>query len=335
MLNMNKTSFPATIDNDFITTQLFGWVKDAIEIECNGLMVLVKSLTMETASIVELLIRCEGRVILTGIGKSGHIAKKIASTFSSTGTTAIFVHPTEASHGDLGMITSKDVVICLSKSGESTELIDILNYCRRFGIKLIGISENMDSTLAQACNHMVTLPKVAEACPLNLAPTTSTTMMLALGDALAVACLHARKFSPERFQDFHPGGKLGRKLMTAKDIMHKAELLPLIGLNAKIKEAIIVMTHRRFGCVGVVNERSELVGIYTDGDLRRQINEFSLDYPIKDLMHQSPFKINADMLLVDVAKLFADERIPSVFICCENKPIGIVHIHDLLQKGFL
>ena len=316
-------------------SQLLNWVKDAIAIERRGLEALSESLTLDIAAVVELLIRCEGRVVLTGIGKSGHIARKIASTLSSTGVTAAFVHPSEASHGDLGMITHKDVVICLSKSGESTELVDILNYCRRFGIALVGVTEQSNSTLARACNHVISLPKALEACPLNLAPTTSTTMMLVIGDALAVASLQARQFSPERFRDFHPGGKLGRKLMTAADVMHTGEQLPLIDVDAKIKEAIIVMSHGRFGCVGIVNSVGELVGIYTDGDLRRQISEFSLDHPIRELMHAAPRKVSADLLLVEITKLFAEERIPSVFICQNNQPIGIIHIHDLLQKGIV
>jgi len=332
---MNTLLPHSKVDSKKSKSQFLNWIKDAIEIERRGLEALSESLTLDIAAVVELLVRCEGRVVLTGIGKSGHIARKIASTLSSTGVTAAFVHPSEASHGDLGMITRKDVVICLSKSGETTELVDILNYCRRFGIALVGVTEQSESTLARACNHVISLPKALEACPLNLAHTTSSTMMLVIGDALAVASLQARQFSPERFRDFHPGGKLGRKLMTAADVMHTGEQLPLIDVDAKIKEAIIMMSHGRFGCVGIVNSAGELVGIYTDGDLRRQISEFSLDHPIRELMHSAPRKVSANLLLVEITKLFAEERIPSVFICQNNQPIGIIHIHDLLHKGIV
>lgn len=303
--------------------------------EAHGLLILSQSLGSAFAETVETLVACSGRVIITGIGKSGHIARKIASTFASTGTPATFIHPAEASHGDLGMIEKRDIVIVVSKSGESIELSDTLEYCRRFGIHIVAITANQNGSLAKIANRLLLIPDIEEACPLGLAPTTSTTMILALGDALSGACLQARNFQASQFKIFHPGGRLGQKLSRVSDVMHGAQWLPLVPQTARLSEAIIEMSRGRFGCVGILDVDQRLEGIFTDGDLRRHFHTATdLDHPIVALMHPSPAQINPDTLIADVLHLFTERRIPSVFVCIDNKPVGIVHVHDLLQKGF-
>ena len=284
---------------------------------------------------VQSIINCKGRVVVTGIGKSGHIGKKISATLASTGTPSLFVHPAEASHGDLGMIEKRDVVIAISRSGESPELKDIIVYCRRFGIPIIAITARPNSTLGNATCYLLQLLDISEACPLGLAPTTSTTMSLALGDALAVACLKARDFQHSQFSDFHPGGKLGQKLTRVRDIMHEKDTLPIIQTNSLVKEAVIEMSRGRFGCVGVIDDTGLLIGIFTDGDLRRHISAVNLGRPINELMSETPFRVEPDALIADVTYLFTEKRIPSVFVCEKGKPVGLVHVHDLLQKGFV
>jgi arabinose-5-phosphate isomerase len=309
---------------------------EIIEKEAQGLLSLSKSLGRNFSETVNTLVNCNGRVIVTGIGKSGHIARKIASTFASTGTPASFIHPAEASHGDLGMIETRDVVIALSKSGESMELSDTLAYCRRFGIPIIGITANPSASLAQLASQLLLIPEIEEACPLGLAPTTSTTMILALGDALAGACLRARNFQASQFKVFHPGGKLGQKLSRVRDVMHGIDELPLVPQTARLTEAVVEMSRGRFGCVGVLNADRRLTGIFTDGDLRRHFQTATdLSHPIASLMHPSPEQISPEALVADVAHLFTARRIPSVFACVDDKPVGIVHVHDLLQKGFI
>lgn len=309
---------------------------EIIDKEAHGLMALSQSLGTSFAETVEVIVACTGRVIVTGIGKSGHIARKIASTFASTGTTATFIHPAEASHGDLGMIEKRDIVIAVSKSGESVELGDTLGYCKRFGILIVGITANPNGSLAQIANRLLLIPDIDEACPLGLAPTTSTTMVLALGDALSSACLRVRDFQASQFKIFHPGGKLGQKLTRVRDVMHGAQELPVVPQNAQLSEAIKEMSRGRFGCVGIIGINQELIGIFTDGDLRRHfLTATDLNHPITTLMHPSPLKVNPDALIEDVLHLFTERRIPSVFVCTNDKPVGIVHVHDLLQKGFI
>lgn len=330
-----NTDDKVSTENSSELGQLYLWAKEAIAIERNSLEYLSNNLDTGISRSIQLIVNCKGRVVLTGIGKSGHICKKIASTMASTGTPSVFVHPSEASHGDLGMITNLDIVICVSKSGESKELFDIIDYCKRYEIKLIGMTENSESSLGKASNTIIEIPKLQEACPHNLAPTTSSTMMLVLGDAIAISCLRARQFSPENFRNFHPGGKLGKKLMRAVDVMHTNEMIPIVQSDATLREAILVMSTGRFGCVGVVDEKFQLIGIYTDGDLRRQISNIDLNYPVNELMNKTPLKLDANILLAEIVKIFSEERIPSVFICEGNRPIGIIHVHDLLQKGMI
>jgi arabinose-5-phosphate isomerase len=306
-----------------------------IEAEAAAVASLSASINESFRQCVELILQCRGRIIVTGIGKSGHIGRKIAATFASTGTPSLFVHPAEASHGDLGMIEKRDIVIAISKSGESPELSDILTYCRRFAIPMIAITARAGSSLGRLASHLLLLPDIDEACPLGLVPTTSTTMMLVLGDALAVACLKARDFQPAQFREFHPGGKLGQKLTRVKDVMHGHEKLPLISEAAEVRQAIVEMSRGRFGCVGVCAADGKLIGVFTDGDLRRHIDHLDLSCPISALMTRNPYQIDPDALVEDVSYLFTEKRIPSVFVCQNGKPVGLVHVHDLLQKGFV
>ena len=276
-----------------------------------------------------------GRVILSGIGKSGHIARKIAATFSSTGTPALYIHPTEASHGDLGLIGKEDLVIVISKSGESEELSDIINYSRLHGISLVAITAVPNSTLGKMATHLLLMPNCPEAQPLGVAPTTSTVMSLAFGDALALAVLEIRDFRLSHFREFHPGGKLGRKLMKVGDIMHTGNELPIVKLGDSLGNAVLEMTRTRFGCVGVVNESRLLVGVFTDGDLRRHFCAANIDQPVDELMTSDPNEISPEALVSDVTHLFSQKRIPSVFVTEKGCPVGIIHVHDLLRGNFL
>lgn len=306
-----------------------------IQKEADALTRLSLAVDQSFVEVLKQILILKGRVVLTGVGKSSHIAKKIASTFASTGTPAFFVHPTEASHGDLGMITAGDMVIVFSRSGESAELEDIILFCNQRSILVVGMTASPDSMLAKAANLNLFLPDVKEACTLGLAPTTSSTMMLALGDALAVACLEQRKFTKENFKVFHPAGKLGYSLLKVFDIMHGSDEVPLVESSSALSEAILEMTRCRFGCVGILDDSSALVGVFTDGDLRRNLMSTDLSRPIADLMTKNPQILDVDSYVIDVIKIFKDKRISSVFACRNNKPVGIVHLHDLLQKGFL
>jgi len=315
-------------------TLLTDWIREVIIQEAEALYILSNTINTSLAGAVQKILDCEGRVILTGMGKSGHIARKIAATLASTGTPSMFVHPAEASHGDLGMIERRDLVIAISKSGESPELFDLLTYCRRFAITVVAITANAKSSLGQSSNHVLTLPGVNEACPHGLAPTTSTAMVLALGDALAIACLKARDFGISQFREFHPGGKLGQKLSRARDIMNTGELLPLCSIGSTMSAAILEMSRGRLGCVGIINDKGKLCGIFTDGDLRRHFSAANVERPIEDLMTHNPHSISPEDLLADVSCLFRAKRIPSIFVCVDDIPVGIVHMHDLMQKGF-
>jgi len=309
--------------------------KAAIKIEAESLAQLSHSIGENFALAVLQILNCPGRIIVVGMGKSGHVARKIAATLSSTGTPSLFVHPAEASHGDLGMIGHTDVVIAISKSGETPELRDTIGYCRRFGIKIIAITACPDSTLGNAADHLLLLPDAAEACPLGLAPTSSTTSTMALGDAIAIACLEARDFKASHFRDFHPGGKLGQKLTRVEEVMHGQEMLPLVEEFAPLSDAVIEMSRGRFGCVGIIDKERHLIGIFTDGDLRRSFSSANFNKPIWQLMTREPHSISSAALIEDVAKLFSETHIPSVFACEDGKPVGLIHVHDLLQRGFI
>jgi arabinose-5-phosphate isomerase len=285
---------------------------------------------------VALIEASAGRVIVTGMGKSGHVARKIAATLASTGTPAHFVHPAEASHGDLGMIAREDVVLALSWSGEAPELSDIIAYAHRFGVRLIAITSRAGSALGAAADPCLTLPRMPEACPNGLAPTTSTAMQLALGDALAMCLLEARGFSPADFRAFHPGGRLGARLKRARDLMHGQAELPLVGAGATLQQAIVEMTSRRFGVTGVVDEAGGLIGVLTDGDLRRAFQRgMAISAPVTQAMTATPRTAAPDALAADLLALMNETRITSLFVVEAGRPVGILHVHDLLRAGVL
>lgn len=285
------------------------------------------------AQAVERMADPAARVIVTGMGKSGHVGRKIAATLASTGTPAYFVHPAEAGHGDLGMITASDVVLALSWSGESAELAPILAYADRFAVPVIAVTSNAASALGRAATVVLELPRVEEACPHGLAPTTSTTLQLAIGDALAVALLEGRDFSPEDFRVFHPGGRLGSSLRTVRDVMHGGERVPVVALGTAMSEAIIAMTGKGFGCVGVVDGDGRLVGIVTDGDLRRHLSDGLLAARVDDVMTRNPKTTRPDALLGRVIATLNVASITALFVVEDGRPVGVVHVHDLLRAG--
>ena len=275
----------------------------------------------------------QGRVIVTGIGKSGHIARKIASTFASTGTPAFFVHPGEASHGDLGMIGNHDVILALSWSGETAELKNIADYSRRHNIKLIAMTAIPDSALAKVADVVLALPQAREACPHNLAPTTSSLMQLALGDALAIALLESHGFTAVDFGLLHPGGKLGTLLKTVGDLMHTGATMPLSPLGARMSEAILEMTAKGFGCVGITDPGGLLVGIITDGDLRRHMHDRLLDARVDEVMTRGPKTVRRDQLLSETLDMLNTMKVTALFAIEGGRPVGIIHVHDLLRAG--
>jgi len=285
------------------------------------------------AAAIDLIRAAQGRVIVTGMGKSGHVARKIASTFASTGTPAFFVHPGEASHGDLGMIGNNDVILALSWSGETAELKNITDYSRRHGIKLIAITAIPDSALAKVADIVLTLPQAREACPHNLAPTTSSLMQLALGDALAIALLESHGFTAVEFGLLHPGGKLGTLLKTVSDIMHTGAAMPLSPLGTRMSEEILEMTAKGFGCVGITDAHGLLVGIITDGDLRRHMHGRLLDARVEDVMTRGPKTVRRDQLLSETLDILNVRKVTALFAVETGKPVGIIHVHDLLRVG--
>jgi arabinose-5-phosphate isomerase len=284
------------------------------------------------AAAIDLIAKAQGRLIVTGMGKSGHIGRKIAATFASTGTPAYYVHPGEASHGDLGMITKDDVIMALSWSGETAELKDLIDYSRRFRAGLIAVTAEATSTLAKAADVVLLLPQAREACPHNLAPTTSSLMQLALGDALAVALLESRGFTALDFRGLHPGGRLGAKLKFIRDVMHSGAALPLAATGSTMADAIVVMTAKGFGCVGIT-EGTRLVGIITDGDLRRHMGPHLLAAKVEDVMTRNPKTVAGDQLVSEALELLNSSKITAVFVVDGGAPAGIVHLHDLLRAG--
>lgn len=289
----------------------------------------------KASSAVSLILDSPGRVIVAGMGKSGHVGRKIAATLASTGTPAHFVHPAEASHGDLGMITRQDVVIALSWSGEAPELADMIAYAKRFAVPLIAITSRAESPLGMAADILLLLPRMPEACPNGLAPTTSTTMQLAMGDALAMSLLQARGFSPVDFRSFHPGGKLGAQLKRARDLMHSGDEIPSVSHSARLRDAIVEMTSRRFGMTGVVDDEGILVGVLTDGDLRRAFQGGGdLDLAVSDAMNKGPRTVPGLALAADVLAMMNEQGITSVFVVeGDRRPVGVLHLHDLLRAG--
>jgi arabinose-5-phosphate isomerase len=282
---------------------------------------------------VEKLAAISGRVIVTGIGKSGHVGQKIAATFASTGTPAFFVHPSEASHGDLGMITRADLILALSWSGETVELKPIIIYSRRFSVPLVSITSRADSALGGQSDVVLELPRAKEACPHGLAPTTSTTMQLALGDCLAIALLEAKGFSAHDFKVFHPGGSLGANLKHVSDIMHKGDSLPLAGEQETMAQALVIMTAKSFGCLGIVDQKGKLIGVVTDGDLRRHMGPDLLQARVSAIMTKKPKTIAPNMLASAALETLNSSRITALFVVEGGKPAGILHVHDLLRAG--
>lgn len=308
-----------------------------LDTERAGLQALAEALenglALPFARAVETLHGAAGRVVVSGVGKSGHIARKIAATFASTGTPSFFVHPAEASHGDLGMITPDDVILVLSWSGETVELRSLVEFSSRFRIPLIAITAMPDSTLAREADIVLCLPRAAEACPHGLAPTTSTLLQLVIGDALAVALLESRGFTAEDFHIFHPGGRLGASLHFVRDIMHRERALPLAAVGTAMSEAIVDMTQKGLGCLGIVDGNGALIGIITDGDLRRHLGPNLLSRTVEEVMTRAPKAIAPDLLVGAALDLLNQAKITAIFVVEDRKPVGIVHMHDLLRIG--
>lgn len=304
-----------------------------IDIEAKGLAALSASLGDEFAQAVQIILDAPGRIIVCGMGKSGHIARKIAATFASTGTPAHFVHPAEASHGDLGMMAQGDVALVLSNSGETPELADVIAYTRRFNIPMIGVASVPTSTLLRQSDVALVLPKSEEACGTGIVPTTSTTMTLALGDALAVALMEHRDFTPANFRDFHPGGKLGARLSKVRDLMHSAEAIPLVAATTQMSEALLEISQKGFGVVGVTGSDGTLQGIITDGDLRRHMDGL-LDHIADDVQTRSPTTIAPSALAEEALAIMNARKITCLFVVDETKSVvGLLHIHDCLRAG--
>ena len=324
---------PAAIQQSQMESDRLSAIK-TIDSEIRAIEELKKSLDAESLTkALDFMQNSTGRIIITGMGKSGHIGKKIAASLASTGTPSFFVHPAEASHGDLGMITDDYVVIAISNSGESRELIDILNYCKRFGIKLIAITKNQDSSLGKAGDVVLLLPNNGEACPLGLAPTSSTTATLVLGDILTIRMIERKGFSKEDFNDRHPGGKLGSILKRVSDLMHTGQDMPLLDENANMQAVLLEMTSKRLGCVGFVNSAGILTGILTDGDLRRCLSAQILSEKAADLMTRNPKTIAPEAMTAEALKIMHDKKITNLFVVDNLKPVGVIHIHDLLNNG--
>ncbi|MEO3384793.1 KpsF/GutQ family sugar-phosphate isomerase [Mesorhizobium sp. CAU 1741] len=305
--------------------------------ELNGLAalsaVLENGLAEPFAKAVDLIGAISGRVIVTGVGKSGHIGSKIAATLASTGTPAFFVHPAEANHGDLGMIAQDDAIIALSWSGETAELKGIVAYARRFAIPLIAVTAGLDSALAREASVVIALPRVAEACPHGLAPTTSALLQLVVGDALAVALLEARGFTPDHFRTFHPGGKLGASLVKVGEIMHTGDEMPVVGSGTRMRDAILEISRKGFGCVAVLSADGLLEGIITDGDLRRHMDGDLMSLSVDDVMTRQPKCVEPDELAGAVLQMVNASSITTVMVVEEGRPVGLVHLHDLLRIG--
>ena len=320
-----------------MTTPHLASALKTVDIEIRGLGALREALDGDLGRAVDravdLILKTRGRLIVTGMGKSGHVCRKIAATLASTGTPAYFVHPAEAGHGDLGMITADDVVLAASWSGESTELAAILVYANRFKVPVIAVTSNGTSTLGCAADVVLELPKAEEACPHGLAPTTSTVLQLALGDALSIALLEGRGFTAQDFRVFHPGGKLGASLRLARDVMHGGEAMPIVLSGTSMRDALITMTGKSFGCVGIVDGEGLLIGIVTDGDLRRHLSDHLLTCSVDEIMTVRPKTIRPDTLLARAIEMLSSSSITALFVLDQGRPVGIVHMHDLLRIG--
>ncbi len=317
--------------------QMLATARRVIREEASALESLAASLDHSFARAVALLLDAKGRVIVTGMGKSGHIARKIAATLASTGTPAHFVHPAEASHGDLGMMTKGDVVLVLSNSGETPELADLVAYTRRFGIPMIGVASRPDSTLLRRADIALVLPNLGEACGTGIVPTVSTTMTLALGDALAIALMKNRAFTPENFREFHPGGKLGARLSKVSDLMHTGQSIPLVTGETPMGDTLLVISQKGFGVVGVTDPARRLIGVVTDGDLRRHMDGL-LDHTAAEVMTASPLTVSPDALAEEAVALMNQRKITCLFAVApdsEGHVAGVLHIHDCLRAGIV
>ena len=325
-------SKPASADQNKSDTIACG--RRVIDIEIKGLEALSQTLDHKFATMVEQIAGLKGSLVVSGMGKSGHVARKIAATMASTGTPAIFVHPSEASHGDLGMITADDAVLALSNSGETAELRDMIAYTRRFSIPLFAMVRRETSVLVESADIALVLPEIPEASPTG-APTTSTTMMLALGDALAMALLERKGFTPEDFNVFHPGGKLGKAFVRVENLMHKGSEVPLVNENENMPQVLIAMTAKRFGCAGVVDAQGNLAGVITDGDLRRHMEEKLLAKSATEVMTKNPVTIRPHALAAEALAVMNAKSITSLFVTDNEKPVGIIHVHDVLRAGVM
>jgi arabinose-5-phosphate isomerase len=334
--NHQGSALPARLDPEKIKR----CARQVIQIETHAVEALTQRLNDDFLSACELMLRCSGRVVVSGMGKSGHIACKIAATLASTGTPAFFVHPAEASHGDLGMITPKDVVLVLSNSGETDELLTILPFIKRQGIPLVAMTGNASSRLAKLADIHIDVSVAEEACPLNLAPTSSTTAALVMGDALAIALLEARGFTAEDFARSHPAGTLGRRLLISiDDIMHKGEKIPRVRDSATVLEALVEITHKGLGMTAVVNDENQLLGVFTDGDLRRTLDDAQVDLratPVIEVMTKPAKTIRPEKLAAEAARIMEDHKINALLAVDENfHVIGAFNVHDLLRAGVI
>lgn len=311
--------------------------QNVLDMEINALKMMRDELNGDFTKAVEMILNVKGRVIISGMGKSGHVGQKMAATMASTGTPSFFVHPSEASHGDLGMLTTDDLLITISNSGESREMADIISFSRRFGIPMIAITSNPDSTMGKAADLVLAIPdkkRAPEACILGLAPTTSTTTTMAMGDCLAVALMEAHAFSAEDFHNRHPGGKLGNVLLKVSDLMAKGEALPLVPANMMMSDALPIMTAKSLGCLGVIDENGHLIGVITDGDLRRHMTADLIVRQTADIMTRQPKTIQPDILAAEAVRLLNESKITNIFVVdAAQKPVGLLHIHHCLQAG--
>ncbi len=312
-------------------SKIINRAKKTLSTEIKEIKSLSKIFNNNFYNAVILLSKIKGRIIVTGIGKSAHIGNKISATLTSTGTPSYFIHATEASHGDLGGIKKNDCILAISNSGETSELNDIINYSKRFDVPLISISSNSKSLLNKNATIGIVYKKPIEACPLNLAPTSSTTISLVIGDCIAMALLELKGFQSNQFKKFHPGGNLGKDLKKVSEIMHTGKSLPLAKESDKMSKTLITMTKKSFGCIGVVNNKKKLLGIITDGDLRKKMNDKMLNLKASEIMTKNPTTGNKNMLVGEVLNIMNSKKITNLFICEKNKPIGIIHIHDLLR----
>ena len=310
-----------------------------LDIEAKAVQSLKRAVDDSFIEIVQAILDCSGRVVMTGMGKSGFVAKKLAATFSSTGTPSFFLHPGEAIHGDLGMVTKKDIVVAISNSGETEEVLNIIPVIKRIGAQIVAMTGTLDSTLAENADYLLDSAVEEEACPMDLAPTASTTAALALGDSLAMALVAQRDFEPEDFALYHPGGSLGKRLLlTVDDVMHVRERNPVVNQETTLKETLFKMTSTRMGAASVVDESGELVGIIADGDIRRQLEKSAdlVKRPVKDLMTKDPVRITSDKLAAEALKIMQDKEINDLPIVDEdNQPVGLINFQDLLKAGVL